>query len=31
MRGWTLHDSDLVPLHAHPRWQGVLKLTEQDS
>ena len=28
MRGWTLHDSDLVPLHGHPRWQNVLKLTE---
>ena len=29
MRGWTLHNSDLIPLHGHPRWQKVLKLTEQ--
>jgi adenylate cyclase len=25
-RAWVLNDSDLDPLHDHPRWQNVLDL-----
>ena len=26
-RAWMVHDSDLVPLHGHPRWESLLQLT----
>lgn len=26
-KAWLQHDSDLAPLHGHPRWQKILELT----